>query len=122
MDDNYFPGMYHENVYYINVRSYYHYLDFKEMCGKFYKSDTYGIIFKNVNLKEDEFIEYMLNEFKLYDFKIILKADEDLNMDRICSKSILQHLHDFFTKSQKNKTRINAIKKYKKNKTQKLHK
>ncbi len=122
LDDNYFPGMFHENVYYINIKSYYYYLDFKYMCNKFLKSEICNKIFKNKELQHELFCNYMLSEFNQYHLKKMVKNDDDYNMDKICSKTILNHLHDFFYKSIKNKTRINIIKKYKKNKTQKIFK
>jgi len=119
MDDNYFSGMKTDNVYYINIKPYYNSLDFKSMCNKFLDSNLYKKLLNGINSNNTDFINYMLNEYKLYHLENINKTEEELNIDRIVSKKILVLLQDFFSKSLKNKTRINTQKKYKKNKTQK---
>jgi hypothetical protein len=121
MDDNYYPGMSSDNVYYINIKPYYRFIEFKNMCNTFINS-TIG---KNILLDIDnkiEFVNYMLNEFKYYNLENIYKTEEEYNIDFILSKKIMAHLKIFFTKSTKNKTRVNTYKKYKKNKTQKNNK
>ena len=122
MDDNYFSGMKTDNVYYINIKPYYNSLDFKSMCNKFLDSNLYKKLLNGINSNNTDFINYMLNEYKLYHLENINKTEEELNIDRIVSKKILVLLQDFFSKSLKNKTRINTQKKYKKNKTQKNNK
>jgi hypothetical protein len=121
MDDNYFPGMSNDNVYYINIKPYYNSIDFKIMCNKFCESEVSKELL-NPNYDKNNFINYMLDEFKFYNLEIIKKTEEEYNIDRILSKKIMLHLQDFFSKSSKNKTRVNTYKKYKKNKTQKNNK
>jgi hypothetical protein len=121
LDDNYFPGMYNENVYYINVKPYYHFIDFEEMCNVFLNSDIIKLIFNSENIDKDKFIKYMMNEFKYYNLINEIKTEDDYNIDKILSKKILILLQNFFMKPQKNKTQINSTKKYKKNKTQKIY-
>lgn len=120
LDDNYFPGMYNENVYYINVKPYYYFIDFEEMCNIFLKSDISNVIFKGEHIDKDKFLKFMLKEFEFYNLNPNDKTEDDINMDKILSKKILILLQNFFMKSPKNKTQINSIKKYKKNKTQKI--
>lgn len=121
LDDNYFPGMYNENVYYINVKPYYYFIDFEEMCNRFLKSKLIDTIFNGQHIDENKFLKYMLKEFKFFNFKQEIKTEEDLNMDKILSKKIFILLQNFFIKPPKNKTQVNLIKKYKKNKTQKIY-
>ena len=121
MDDNYFSGMSSDNVYYINIKPYYNFIEFKNMCYKFLESDISKKLLNNDNNK-NEFVNFMLNEYKLYHLENINKTEEEYNIDRIISKKIMILLQDFFTKSLKNKTRINNQKKYKKNKTLKNNK
>lgn len=121
MDDNYFPGMSSDNVYYINIKPYYRFIDFKKMCNVFVDSSI-GVKLLNGQNNNSEFINYMLNEFKHYNLDPIHKTEEEHNIDIILSKKIMAHLKFFFTKSAKNRTRVNTQKKYKKNKTQKNNK
>lgn len=121
MDDNYFPGMSSDNVYYINIKPYYRFIDFRYMCDIFIDSSIGKKLLNETNNKI-EFTNYMLNEFKYYNLENIYKTEEEYNIDFILSKKIMAHLKIFFTKSIKNRTRVNNQKKYRKNKTQKNNK
>ena len=39
IDDNFYPGMTHENIYYINIKQYYYDLSFEELLNRFKNSE-----------------------------------------------------------------------------------
>jgi hypothetical protein len=106
LDDNYFPGMNHKSIFYINITPYVYNLDFNVLCNRFINSN----IGKKVIHDKEEFRIFMENEFAFYKFKIFEKSNEEYNIDKILSKQILLHLHEFFNKSIKNKTTVNRSK------------
>lgn len=113
LDDNYFPGMTNNNVYYINIKPYMYELSFEEMYKRFLDStlgkkflENIPIIMDNSN-KEQQWIDFMNKNIKLYNFQVIEKTDTEFEIDKIVSKRILFHLQDFFNKSTKNNTRKN---------------
>jgi hypothetical protein len=112
LDDNFFPEMTNDNIYYINVKPYYYDLSFDYMITKFIDS-VFG---KKIIENKHSFIEFMSDEFKRYKYEYINKEKDDYELDKILGKRILLHLNEFFNKSIKNKTRRNSINK--KNKTQ----
>jgi hypothetical protein len=116
LDDNYFPKMSNENVFYINIKPYVHDLSFNELLSRFTNSGSYTTLIS----KKTDFKKHMNNYFKEYNFQTLQKSDEENNIDKILSKQIMVHLHEFFNKSSKNKTRkATVIAKKKKNKTHK---
>jgi len=115
LDDNFYPEMTHDNIYYINIKPYYHDLDFKYMVTTFCESDI-GKQLIDIDEKED-FHDKLLKEIKKYNYKVVLKNKKEYEIDKIIGKQIITHLEEFFNKPNKNKTAKNI--KYKKNKTQK---
>lgn len=53
LDDNYFPEMTHENVYYIHVKPYVHDLSFEEMIARFKTSEIGKKYYQQMNLKKN---------------------------------------------------------------------
>ena len=82
--------MSNENIYYINIKPYIHALPFNEMYKRFLDSKL--IIPDALN----EFIDFMNKEIKRYNFKVIQKHNDDYEIDKILSKKIMVHLHEFF--------------------------
>lgn len=122
LDDNYFPEMAHKNVYYINIKPYYHDLRFETMIQRLLISNLGKklITEKGNNIN---FMSAMMREFKRYNFTVINKDEAENEVDKILSKEILTHLQEFFNKSLKNKSRYNRTKKNngnKRNKTMKF--
>lgn len=122
LDDNYFPEMAHKNVYYINIKPYYHDLRFETMIQRFISSELGKklITEKGNNI---DFMNTMMREFKRYNFTVINKDEVENEVDKILSKEILTHLQEFFNKSLKNKSRYNRTKRNngnKRNKTMKF--
>jgi hypothetical protein len=122
IDDMYHPDMSNENIHYINVKPYIHDLEFEEMVTRIINSKMLG------NIEENNAIckAFLLQFMKKYKYTYVTKTNDSQNIDKIISKKILYHLHQFFNKkkigSHTNKTKKhNIIKKIIKNKTIKKH-
>ena len=120
IDDNYFPGMYNDNVYYINLKPYTHDIDFDIMISTFLESEiSKKIIPSNEKLA---FEDFMKKEFQLYHYKCMEKSKEEQKIDEIISKEILVHLENFFegsTKFTKKKPKTRKAYRNKRNQTHK---
>jgi len=73
---------------------------------------------------KEEFINIINSEFKKYNYKTLLKSKEELEIDEIIGKKMLQHLKQFFYdknnktyKRQNKNNNYNNSNKNKKNKT-----
>ena len=115
LDDTFYPEMANDNIYYINVKPYYHDLKFEYMLDKFSKSD----IGKKIINNDDNFIKIMNEHIKLYKYDCIDKESNEYEMDKIVGKQIVKHLQEFFNKSLKNKSRYNRTKRNNGNKRNK---
>jgi hypothetical protein len=114
LDDTFYPEMTNDNIYYINVKPYYHDLQFDYMLDKFSNSDVGKKIINN----DEDFIKVMTEQIKIYKYDCIDKAAKEHELDKIIGKQIITHLHEFFDKTKKNKTIKNKRNKnYKLNKT-----
>jgi hypothetical protein len=118
LDDTFYPEMANDNIYYINVKPYYHDLKLDYMLDIFSKSD----IGKKIINNDEEFIKIINEQFKLYKYDCIDKETKEYEMDKIVGKQIIKHLQEFFNKTKKNKTiRNKKTKNYKLNKTQRKY-
>ena len=118
LDDTFYPEMANDNIYYINLKPYYHDLQFNYMLDTFSKSD----IGKKIINNDENFINIMTEQFKLYKYDCIDKELNENEVDKIVGKQIIKHLQEFFNKTKKNKTiRNKKIKNYKLNKTQRKY-
>ena len=97
LDDVFYPEMSHKNVYYINIKPYTHDLDFDLIVERFLNSDAGKKLIQN----PDNFKKQIMKDFKLFNFEILEKNNEEYEVDKILSKQILSHLHDFFNKTTK---------------------
>ena len=97
LDDTFYPEMANDNIYYINVKPYYHDLKFEYMLDKFSKSD----IGKKIINNDDNFIKIMNEHIKLYKYDCINKETNEYEMDKIVGKQIVKHLQEFFNKTKK---------------------
>ena len=116
LDDVFYPGMKHDNVYYINIKPYIHDLTFIEMIDRLISSKLLDI---NVN----EYIsckQFILNFMKMYNYSYIKKTLETQHIDCMLSKKILGNLHIFFNIKQPKSTDTRR-KKIFKNKTLKIN-
>jgi hypothetical protein len=110
--------MANDNIYYINVKPYYHDLQFDYMLDKLSKSD----IGKKIIDDDKDFIKIMSDQFKLYKYDCIDKESKEYEVDKIVGKQIIKHLQEFFNKTKKNKTvRNKKVKGYKFNKTRRSY-
>jgi len=98
LDDNFYPEMMHESVYYINIKPYIHALSFNEMYSRFLESNLGKTLIVEGEGKE-HFINFMGKNIKLYNFQEVKKDKEDYKIDTILSKRILLHLYEFFEKT-----------------------
>ena len=100
IDDFFYPEMTHDNIYYINIKPYYHDLEFNEMLLRFKNSE----IGKKIIGDELDFEDLMNKHIKLYNFVVIKKDEKEYDVDKILGKHIITHLQIFFNNSKKNKT------------------
>ena len=61
IDDNFYPGMTHENIYYINIKQYYYDLSFEELLNRFKNSE----IGKKVIENDKDFDNLMIQNISL---------------------------------------------------------
>ena len=115
LDDTFYPGMADNNVYYINLKPYYHDLPFDLMLDKFIKSK----IGKKIIDNDDNFIKNITEDINGYKYNCVLKNTREYDVDKIIGKQIINHLEEFF-KNKKNKT-IKNKKNNKIGKTRKKH-
>ena len=104
IDDQYHPLMNMENVYYINVKPYFYSMPFEEMAEKYYKHHK-----DNIKCKKEEFINFIINFMKQYNYSIKNKSHDETELDKIVSKKIVIHLEEFFKKDKKQNTRKRKI-------------
>ena len=122
LDDVFYPGMNHDNIYYINIKPYIYDLEFNDMLKRLVTSNILG------KLQDPEAcITYMTKYMNRYNFSFIKKSMESQMVDKILSKKILNHLHIFFLRKNtvsNNRlpmvTNITKKKKNHKNKTIKI--
>jgi len=111
LDDTFYPGMSNENVYYINVKPYYHDIPFEVMIRRFMNS----AIGKRL-IQDDNFETNMMNFFKSYKYNCRLKDPKEYEVDEIVGKHIIIHLQIFFDGKPK---RSRTMKNFKRNKGEK---
>ena len=99
LDDVYYPEMSHKNVYYINIKPYIYDLEFDILIDRFIKSPLRTSLIKDIDI--DNFKAQMMKNIKLFNFETLEKNDKEYEVDKILSKQILSHLHDFFNKPTK---------------------
>ena len=119
IDDSYYPEMTNNNIYYINLKPYYYDLNFEEMISRFNNSWIGVNLIKNA----DEFNEYMINEFKKYNYEVIEKNKDEYEIEEILGKQIMDHLEEFFNIKNKNMIKkTNGTRKNTLNRKNKTHK
>ena len=94
VDDLFHPRMEDDNVYYIHVKAYKHYIPSSILVDRFMKSH----LIKNIKDKE-EFKSFLLSNMK---YNIMEKSKEEQDVDVIVSKKLLEHIKDFFEKDENN--------------------
>jgi hypothetical protein len=92
LDDVFYPDMSNDKIYYINVKPYIYDLEFDEMITRMLNN---GSIIETVD-DPTYCRQFILLFMKKYNYIYVGKSEETQNVDKILSKKILQHLHDFF--------------------------
>ena len=97
VDDLFHPKMEDENVYYIHVKGYKHYLPTSVMIKRFLNSNLAKDI-KDNQTEREKFTTYMTSRLN---YNISEKDEDEQEMDVIISKKMLEHMKSFF-KEDKN--------------------
>jgi len=121
LDDNYYPEMANDQVYYINVKPYIHDLEFEIMIQRFWDSKILSTHFFKKDSRE-EFKIKMNRIFIPYHYFVMPKTQGETNIDKIVSKQILIHLQEFFESSSIKLYSKKKILKSLKNKVKKFNK
>jgi hypothetical protein len=72
------------------------------MVEKFLESEIGKKIVGNEN--EADFNTFMMENIKLYKYKINVKNEKEYEVDKVLGKHIISHLQTFFNHSTKNRT------------------
>jgi hypothetical protein len=88
IDDNYYPNMHSNIIYYIRVKPYIYNLEMGVMVNRFLLSKIGEIMIKN----KEKFIDFT-NE---YHKNMIMKDYKEYQIDKIVTKKIMVHLTEFF--------------------------
>ena len=99
VDDLFHPKMEDENVYYIHVKGYKHYLPSSVIIKRFLNSSLAKEM-KNNSAEREKFTDFMMNRLN---YNIAEKDTDEQEMDVIISKKMLEHMKSFF-KEDKNGT------------------
>jgi hypothetical protein len=111
LDDTIHDDMIHENVFYINVKPYINDVTFKEMIHRYAQTDLYK---KQTLISFEEFNQFMLSNMAKYRYSVVTKTHEEIMLDEILSKRILQHLKTFFKQVSDIGTRKNRRRRHNK--------
>lgn len=99
LDDVYHPEMKNDNVYYINVKPYVHDLTYDTLIDRYLESHT--------SINEVQFREHVMKQLQRYNHKVIIKNQDEHEIDTILTKHILHHIRIFFNdETTKTKRRI----------------
>ena len=102
IDDQYHPNMINSNIYYINVKPYIYNIEYYDMSDRYYNK------YIPIDDKED-FINNMVDFMNNYNYNVVVTPENEVNVDKIVGKKLLQHLELYFNTS-KNNTRKNRKK------------
>jgi hypothetical protein len=92
VDDLFHPKMEDENVYYIHVKGYKHYLPSSVIIKRFLNSNL-AKDFKNNETEKEKFTDFMMSRLNYNNAE---KDEDDQEMDVIISKKMLEHMKNFF--------------------------
>lgn len=103
VDDLFHPKMEDENVYYIHVKGYKHYLPSSVIIKRFLNSNL-AKDFKNNETEREKFTDFMMSRLN---YNTAEKDEDDQEMDVIISKKMLEHMKNFF-KEDKDSSKANG--------------
>ena len=92
VDDLFHPRMEDDNVYYIHVKGYKHYLPSSVIIKRFLNSNLAKDM-KDNQVEREKFTSYMMSRLN---YNITEKDKDDQEMDVIISKKMLEHMKGFF--------------------------
>jgi len=92
VDDLFHPRMEDDNVYYIHVKGYKHYLPSSVIIKRFLNSNLANDM-KDNQVEREKFTSYMMSRLN---YNITEKDQDDQEMDVIISKKMLEHMKGFF--------------------------
>lgn len=115
IDDQYHPGMVNDNVYYIKVKPYTYTINYELMAERYY---NYNL--DKFDIDENTFINQITKYMDSIRLPIYEKSSEELNIDKIVSKSIMYHLNIFLHEKINDKSKKIKLN-YKNNKTLKMY-
>ena len=104
MDDQYHDKMKNDFVHYINVKPYSYKIPFIDMINRFIKSSLGESLVDKEDI--DIFKVKLLREMKSYNFKVKVKDNNELLVDKAVTKRMMLYLQKFFTNPKK-RTRKN---------------
>jgi hypothetical protein len=122
LDDVFYPGMNNDNLYYINIKPYVHDISFDVLISRLVKSNILELTVNDYN----DLQKHLLFSMQQYNYTYVNKNKKSFTVDKILSKKILHHLHDFFNikitktdpknysdynKTRRNKNSINKTRK-----------
>lgn len=100
MDDSFYPEMANDKIYYINIKPYYHDIEFNEMINRLINSE----IGKNLISDIGDFKDSINTHIKLYKYSVMKKDEKEYEVDNILGKHIISHLQNFFNHTTKSRT------------------
>ena len=92
VDDLFHPKMEDDNVYYIHVKGYKHYMPSSVIIKRFLNSNLAKDI-KDNHTEREKFTAYMMDRLN---YNIAEKDEDEQEMDVIISKKMLEHMKSFF--------------------------
>lgn len=104
VDDLFHPKMEDENVYYIHVKGYKHYLPSSVIIKRFLNSGLAKEM-KNNTAEREKFTAFMMNRLN---YNIAEKDQDEQEMDVIISKKMLEHMKTFFKEDNGSVTNDNV--------------
>ena len=102
IDDLYHPLMDTDNVFYINIKPYRHSLRFEEMAHRYYEKvieknpTTYG----GPITTKTEFSRTIVTYMSQFNYLVVKKSVEEVNVDKAVSKKLLGNLEEFLKRSK----------------------
>ena len=99
MDDQYHDKMKNDFVHYINVKPYSYKIPFIDMINRFIKSSLGESLVDKEDI--DIFKVKLLREMKSYNFKVKVKDNNELLVDKAVTKRMMLYLQKFFTNPKK---------------------
>ena len=115
IDDLYHPLMDQDTVHYINIKPYRFSLPYAEMARRYYtrvlgSGGSSGSSGGGSSGSEFEFVQYIVNSMRRYNYMVIEKSDLEIKTDKMVSKNLWSHLEEFLKPQKMKQTRKNRNK------------